>query len=178
MHVQLKQGEGQQGIDLMPFTIVVSNNEVTHCADYKFTNLPPLNPGKCVVVRVISRYLKTGDYTLEGFEDVICCERKQLSDLFQCCGKERDRFEAEVQRMNEMQHAFIVIEADTREMWRPSEFFSDWRSGVYPRSVEGTFVSWSLRYPRVHWWMCGSRRAAEIRTFGALEMFWRQSHDS
>jgi ERCC4-type nuclease len=157
----------------MPFTIVVSNNEVAHGAAYTFDNMPPINEGRRIVVRTVSRHLKTGDYTLEGFEDRICVERKQLSDLFQCCGNERDRFRAEVQRMSEMEHAFIVIEADTREAWRPSEFFANWKSKVRPRSVEGTLVSWSLRYRNVHWWPCGSRRAAEIRTFEVLEMFWR-----
>ena len=37
--------------------------------------------------------LRTGDYSLEGYQDQIAIERKSIDDLVVCLGKERDRFE-------------------------------------------------------------------------------------
>lgn len=42
--------------------------------------------------------LVTGDYSLHGLADRIAIERKELSDLVQCLGRERERFEREIQR--------------------------------------------------------------------------------
>lgn len=137
-------------------------------------------------VRVERCYLPTGDYSIAfsslqfgldrwSMEGRFAIERKSLEDLYGTLGQNRQRFEAEVQRMNELDFAAIVIEAETRELWRPAEFRSQWRSRLWPKAVEGTLVSWSIRYPRVHWWTVGSRAAGEVRVFGACKKFWKQA---
>lgn len=69
---------------------------------------PSKRPPRCKGTVVES--LKTGDYTMRGYEDIFVIERKQ--DLSELWGnyKERRRFEAEMQRMQAFKHRFIVIE--------------------------------------------------------------------
>ena len=160
-------------VAVCPFTIVVSNNEVVHGMDYTFSNIPS-EDDQLIVVPTIARYLKTGDYALDGLEDRCCVERKQLEDLFTCCGKDRRRFRAEVERMAEMEFAVVVIEADWREITNPVEYRPGWESQMSPYSVTETIAAWSIRYPRVHWWACGSRREAEKRTFSILRKFYHE----
>ena len=152
-----------------PFTILVDNREQW---PYRFV-VSPLAFGYDSV-EVVETFLQTGDYSIAGLEDRFAIERKSLEDLYSTLGQNRDRFEAEIQRLNEMDFAAIVVEADTRDIWRPAEHRFDWRSRLWPKAVEGTLVSWSIRYPRVHWWTVGSRAAGEVRVFGACEKFWKQ----
>lgn len=42
--------------------------------------------------------LDTGDYSLAGLTDRVAVERKSLPDLVACLGRERERFERELQR--------------------------------------------------------------------------------
>jgi ERCC4-type nuclease len=55
--------------------------------------------------------LRTGDYSIEGFEDRVAVERKGLSDLFTCVGRERPRFERELVRLAAMDYGAVVLEA-------------------------------------------------------------------
>jgi hypothetical protein len=56
------------------------------------------------------KIVKTGDYTIEGYEDKITIDRKRsVSELYQNLFKERDRFEREMVRMEGME-AYILCE--------------------------------------------------------------------
>ena len=61
------------------FDVVVDSRE---SAPYRFENLP--NEGRKLVVRSVTRGLKTGDYSIAGFEHRVAVERKSLPDLFNC----------------------------------------------------------------------------------------------
>ena len=61
--------------------------------------------------------LKTGDYTLEGYEQIICIERKKSpSELATNLGKYKERFENELERMREFKHKYIVCEFNEEEL--------------------------------------------------------------
>ena len=156
-----------------PFTIIVDTREQ---APYTFGAVPA-GGGRQWVVPIQCAGLRSGDYSIAGLESRIAIERKSLEDLYSTLGQGRERFESEFQRLAEMEFAAVCIEADIREIWRPLEFRNEWRSRLNPRSVEGTIVSWSIRYPRVHWWTMGSRRQAEIRVFATLKRFWDEQHN-
>ncbi|WP_241160230.1 hypothetical protein [Desulfovibrio sp. ZJ369] len=47
---------------------------------------------------MVAGSLTVGDYSLEGLTDKVAVERKELPDLVQCLGRERERFERELQR--------------------------------------------------------------------------------
>jgi DNA excision repair protein ERCC-4 len=50
-------------------------------------------------LRVQSGTLDTGDYSLSGCEHIVRIERKSLDDLLGCVGRDRERFDREVQRL-------------------------------------------------------------------------------
>lgn len=62
--------------------------------------------------------LKTGDYSLEGFQDRVCVERKSLPDAFGSYGRGRERFEREHERLAAMDSA-ILIEASYAALLDP-----------------------------------------------------------
>jgi ERCC4-type nuclease len=117
-------------------------------------------------------YLKTGDYSIHGEESLVAVERKSLADLYSTLGQNRDRFEAEHERMAKMQFAAVVIEASWEEIVEhPPE-----RSRLTPKSVYRTGIAFMERYG-VPWLTMGGRRLAEITTFRILERFWRDLQD-
>lgn len=59
---------------------------------------------------VIVKGLKTGDYSIEGFEDVITFEHKSVKDLIGTCGlKNRERFRRELQRMKDGYSFYCIV---------------------------------------------------------------------
>lgn len=166
-------------LHLAPFTVAVDSNEAAHGWDYRFEELPSTRrnaeKGKLILVPRVVKFLNgRGDYSIEGMESRVAVERKTLEDLYGTLGAGRERFSREFERLAEMEHAAVVIEADWREIVRPTDFRADWKSRVDPKGIWGTLFSWSQRFPSIHWWTMGSRRLAELATFEILERFWRE----
>lgn len=111
--------------------------------------------------------LKTGDYTLLGFESQLCIERKSLSDLFGSCGQNRTRFEKEFIRMSQYRFAALVIEAD----WHSIYTFPPNRSKMDPKNILRTLIAWHMRH-RVAVWPCPGRAFAERLTYLLLKRFY------
>jgi len=56
-----------------------------------------------------SQALETGDYSVEGLEDLLCIERKaSVAEL--AANVTQKRFQNEIERMQEYKHAFIILE--------------------------------------------------------------------
>jgi ERCC4-type nuclease len=80
--------------------------------------------------------LKTGDYSVEGMEDLLTLERKSLADIVNCTNVSRERFIAGCARMAKFRWKAILIEAtyeDIKRGWDTDEIQSD----VHPNSVCG-----------------------------------------
>lgn len=118
-------------------------------------------------VPTVKRGLKSGDYSLDGFEDRVAIERKSLPDLYGCIGKGRERFERELVRLSEMDFAAIVVEASLRDVLEGFE-----RSKVHPRSAVGSLFSWEAKYG-VHIVFAGDRRLGMAATKKLLEKWWK-----
>ena len=112
--------------------------------------------------------LKTGDYSIVGFEKKICVERKSKADLFGSVTTGRDRFEKEFQRMAEMERAALVCEAPNASILAGIE-----NSQMDGANVLRTFISWAGRY-RVPCFFCTSRAEAEWVTLEILRFFWKE----
>jgi ERCC4-type nuclease len=112
-----------------------------------------------------TRTLKTGDYSVLGLEDRVTIERKRVGELFQCAGRDRKRFERELERLSSFEYAAIVIEGDLADILKPQQF-----SQVSPRTVVSSLVSWSVRFG-VHVYFAGSRPLARALTYRILEKF-------
>src|SRR5688572_15915541 len=80
-------------------------------------------------LRVELGTLPTGDYSLKGLEHVIAIERKSAEDMLACIGRERERFDREIQRLLAYPVRAIVVEAG----WM---FFEkgEWRGNVTPNA--------------------------------------------
>lgn len=111
--------------------------------------------------------LREGDYSLMGYEHRVALERKSAADLFNTIGQGRDRFERELSRLNTLDVAGVVCEADWHQILTEPPPHSKLKPKIVFRSV----IAWQQRYPRVHWWMMPSRRLAEVTTFRILERF-------
>lgn len=61
--------------------------------------------------------LKTGDYTIKGYEDLICIERKKcVSEIAANIGKYKKRFEAEMRRIEKIRHRYIICEFSLQDI--------------------------------------------------------------
>lgn len=127
-------------------------------------------PDKVLTIETVRGTLKSGDYSLVGFEKRVAVERKSLSDCYSTIGQGRDRFERELARLNEMEWAAVVVEATWPELVSEPPPHTK----LPPKIVFRSIVAWTVRYQRVHWIPAGPRRLAEITTFRLLERFLRE----
>lgn len=82
--------------------------------------------------------LATGDYSVKGLEhDGVVVERKSLDDLVQCVGRERERFEAELRRMQGFRARLVLVEAPYVAIEQ-----GNWRSRVSSAAVVGSIMRW------------------------------------
>lgn len=60
--------------------------------------------------------LATGDYSLLGLESHVCIERKSREDFLGCVGRERERFDREIQRMLAYPVRVLLVETTWPEI--------------------------------------------------------------
>lgn len=114
-----------------PIIIVDSREQLP----FEFANMPS-EPGT----------LDTGDYSIRGLEHLVAVERKSLDDLLACCGRERDRFKRELQRLRAYRFRLLVIEASAADLEA-----GDWRSKLKPAHVMGSLAAWTAQYSLPVW---------------------------
>lgn len=149
-----------------PFTVVTDGRE--KCPyQFKLMTTDADRGYRPLIVHSEWGYLKSGDYSIKGFENQIAVERKSLEDCFNTLGQHRDRFEAEVARLSRLSSAAIVIEAS----WNQILTAPPPRSRLVPKTILRTAIAWQQRY-HVPWLTCEDRRLAEIVTFRWLERWW------
>jgi ERCC4-type nuclease len=120
-------------------------------------------------VKTVIRGMPSGDYSIEGMESQVAVERKSLQDLYNTLGQGRDRFERELERLNAMEYAAVVIEASWQQIITEPPRYSK----LPPKIVFRSIVSWQQRFTKIHWWPCEGKRLAEVVTLRILERFWR-----
>ncbi len=105
------------------------------CQDTREQNPLCLDP-----LPVVVKGMPTGDYGLLDFPDLAACERKELGDLCNCCGKERDRFEREVLRLLAYPVRCLVVEASYEQIEA-----GDYRSEIKPQTVVSSLLGWQAQ---------------------------------
>lgn len=151
-----------------PFTIIVDTREQ---APYDFKNYcTDADQGyREMVVLTHLQALPSGDYSIRGFENRIAIERKSKEDLFGTLGSGRERFIRELERLNKLDAAWVIIEATEPDIHEsPPE-----RSRLNPKTISRSISAWELEFPRIHWRFMGSRNFAEATTLRILERFWK-----
>ena len=71
--------------------------------------------GKCK--GTVVQTLKTGDYTIEGLEDILCVERKASpAEIAINMGKKKNAFDAEMERISKFRLPYLVLEFSVSEL--------------------------------------------------------------
>lgn len=151
-------------IQTTPYTIAIDTREQ---APFRFTNTR-----ERLIVKTEIATLRTGDYSLIGFEDQLTIERKSRGDFLGSITAGRDRLEAEFERLNQMSFAAILIEAPWRSCVESDDEGFVVGTRITAKCVNKTFLSWMVRFPRVHWIWSEDRRHAEMQAFAILEKWW------
>ena len=114
--------------------------------------------------------LKTGDYTVEGMETLLCLERKSLADLVACTVTYRRRFLAACGRLARFQWKAILIEATLEDIKGGFDVF-DIPSEVHPNAVCGLLDAIEAKFgiPVIY-----TSRAQELATERAAS--WLSKH--
>lgn len=121
-------------------------------------------------VEVVRGTLKSGDYSLPGFENQVALERKSLQDLIGSLSAGRDRFKREMERLAALDFAAVLVEASAEDIAR-----GRFRGNMNPTSVLQSIFAWTVRY-RVPFMLCGSRDHAEYTAHGLLSK-WLKEHE-
>lgn len=154
-----------------PFTIAVDSREQQAFAFAGF--FADGSSGKAgrrpLVIPTVTVGLKSGDYSIIGFEDRVAVERKGLADLYGTLGQGRGRFTRELERLATFDYAAVVVEAD----WQTILYDPPERGTLSPLSVFRSVVAWQQRHTNVHWWPCPGRGFAERVCFRILERWWK-----
>lgn len=108
-------------------------------------------------VRVERATLTTGDYSAAGVTDLVALERKSLDDLVACCGRDRERFFDQVDRLRAYPVRGLVIEGDL-----PTLASGAYRSKIHPSSVVGTLVAVCTDWMIPIWFASDPHHAALI----------------
>ena len=161
-----KPGERLSAIT-MPWTIVQDSREQS---PWSFTGITGDSSEKyrSIIVPVEVGCLKSGDYAIRGMENLCCCERKSLQDVFSTLAGGRERFEAEHQHMAEMKAAFVIVEAD----WATILNHPPYPSRLNPLTVYRTALSWMVKY-HVQWLAVPGRRFARANLLSDFEEILR-----
>ena len=125
---------------------------------YKFTDMP-----KGWKVATVRKKLDTGDYSLKGYEDKFCIERKSLSDLFGTIGNKirRARFSHQLIRMRVMPRSCVVVEAH-RDIVQLGPPYYNGKEDIlkYAARVYSTTIGWVVK-PGIPFYFFRNRKQAE-----------------
>lgn len=125
-------------------------------------------------LRTVRGTLSTGDYSVLGLEHYIAIERKSAEDMLACIGRERERFDREIQRLLAYPVRAVIIESG----W---QFFErgEWRGNITPSAAIGSLLGWiAAGVPIV---MCYTHERAGIfvarMLYIAARRRWREARE-
>ncbi len=98
------------------------------------------HPWDLALLRVVRAALDVGDVSVVGMESLISLERKSLLDLVSCCGRQRPRFQRELDRLRGWPVSAVIVEST----WSEIEA-GEWQTGrmkIGPNHVLGSLTSW------------------------------------
>ena len=107
---------------------------------------------------IVNHGLNSGDYSIQGFENVITIERKSIPDLLGTLGKGRIRFEKELNRMNEYKWKGLLIEGLENDVYQPNDFSSMHPNSIY-HSLAAIETKWGVNIyyakdkKHARWWV-------------------------
>lgn len=89
-----------------------------------------------------SAKLDAGDYSIKGFENLITIERKaSLLELCGNLGRNRKRFEAELERMKDIKYKYVIIEDNWASIFAYKKYTKMKTSQIF-----GSIISLMIKY--------------------------------
>lgn len=152
-----------------PYTIVIDTREQRPlCFDNVITKE---SAGSRVAVSIPTktRGLKSGDYSIEGYERTFALERKSSSDLIGTISRGRERFERELARMQDMDCSAVIVEAELADCVALCENTTRFHTEAF----QNTIIAWQQRFPKTHWYFCRTRLDAVRTIWRIIERFLR-----
>lgn len=140
-------------------------NRVVVIADTRERQPYSFDPERVTTVR---RALRSGDYSLDGFEERVAVERKTLDDFAQSLIRARERFLAEMRRLESFEAACVVVEGNLRDLLEGKA-----SSHAHPSSLLGATLSVVVDH-RIPVFFCSDRQAACRFVEGYLLRFHRR----
>lgn len=95
------------------------------------------NPFDLTPLKTKSATLKTADYSVQGLEKIVAVERKSLQDYIQCVGRERERFDHEMQRILAFPARLLIIEGSLDQI-----IAKQYIGEVSPNAAMGSALGW------------------------------------
>lgn len=117
-------------------------------------------------ILIEKKKLDHGDYSVKGFENRICIERKMISDLTSYISSDRKNTIRKLERMEGMWKA-LVVECGELDLYLPKQF-----TNVSPEVFRQTLVSWRLRY-NLHTYFSSDRERIEMYILDHLIKFYK-----
>lgn len=118
----------------------------------------------------------SGDYSIKGFAGAINLERKSMNDFHSTVlgwrDNHRQRFEQELENLNAMKFAAVIIEASLSKCLSSAPEWGVKTADENRVTITTSIRSWRQRFNRVQWEFCDSRRLAEETAFDHLRRFW------
>lgn len=128
---------------LLPMRKTLQHSDIIAVIDSREQLPLSLEPLKTVRGTLVS-----ADYSVKGLEQSVAIERKSLPDFLGCVGRERERFEKEIQRLLAYETRAIVVEATWNELeaglWLSGTHYK-WRSKITPGQAVGSALGWIAR---------------------------------
>ena len=124
---------------------------------------------------VVAASLPHGDYSLQGFEDRFCVERKRISDFYSYIGKERNRTTRKMEQFREMafRGGFVGLVVEASEADLLTGFVM---SRVSPETARQALVSFEVRYG-LHVYYSRSRRDISRWVLDRAIKFYRMQRE-
>ena len=126
---------------------------------------------------IISQKLDTGDYTIEGMENLLCIERKRT--VAELAGNiTKARFKDELERMAEFKYKFLILEFDYRHIDDFPEGSEIPKRIRYKLKVKGPFIirflSNIMCQYNIHVLPCGNTQYAEYVAYGIMKEIYNR----
>jgi DNA excision repair protein ERCC-4 len=132
-------------------------------------------------VQTVGGTLQSGDYSLQGFTDLVTIERKSLPDMVGCIGQGRERFERELIRLRGYRYKAVVIEANLKQCeaggwYKPVTTNGKPKKGITPAQLLGSIASWRVKYGVEFIYACNAEYGAN-ETYRLLRKFYDYMED-
>lgn len=116
--------------------------------------------------------LPVGDYSLAGASEAVAIERKRNGELQSCCGTDRERFIAQIERMREYPVRWLVCECTFDDVVLGLN-----RSAINPLSVLGTIIKFGSDW-NIPTMFCGDARNASLFVERILMREWKRMQEA